>query len=77
MKINTLLAPILTVDAPLRLEDSPETISSWDSLAHIQLIMVIEEAVHGELTTQEIMNLTSIAKVIEICKTRGVELTVE
>ena len=77
MKIDTLLAPILKSKAPLRLDDSPDTISAWDSLAHIQLIIAVEEVVHGELTTKEIMSLTSIAKIIEICKTRGVGLTVE
>ena len=77
MRIDTLVAHILKLKAPLRLEDSPETISSWDSLAQIQLIIAIEEAIDGELTTQEVMSLTSVAKIIEICGSRGVELSIE
>ena len=76
-KIDALLLPILNLKAPLRLEDSPRTISAWDSIAHIQLIMAIEDAVAGELTTQEVMSLTSVSKIIEICAARGVELTIE
>jgi acyl carrier protein len=77
VKIDTLLAPILKSKAPLRLEDSPDTIASWDSLAHIQLIVALEQTIDGELSTQEVMNLTSVARIIEICKARGVELTVD
>lgn len=75
MTIEALLAPILNTTAPLRLEDSPQTIPAWDSLAQINLIAAIEDVVGAELTTDEVLGLTSVAKVIEICRARGMELT--
>ena len=77
MKVDALFSPILNLKAPLRPEDSPETIPAWDSISHIQLILAIEDVIDGELTTDEVVNVTSVSKIIEICRARGVELTVE
>ena len=77
MKVDLLLSPILRLNSPLRLEDSPKTISAWDSIAHIQLIIAIEDVIDGELTTEEVVSMTSVSKIIEICGARGVELTIE
>ena len=77
MKVEALLSPILKLKAPLRLEDSPKTISAWDSIAHIQLIIAIEDVIDGELTTEEVVSMTSVSKIIAICGARGVELTIE
>lgn len=75
MTVEALLAPILNTTSPLRMEDSPQTIPAWDSLAQINLIASIEDLVGGELSTDEVLGLTSVAKVIEICRVHGVELT--
>lgn len=74
MTIDTLLGPILDARAPLRPEDSPETIAAWDSLAHINLILAIEDAIGAELTTDEVLQLTSVKTIVEICSARGLEL---
>ena len=77
MTIDELLQPILNTTAPLRLEDSPQTIPAWDSLAQINLIAAIEDVVGTELSTDEVLSLTSVAKVIAVCRQKGFELTVE
>jgi acyl carrier protein len=76
MNIDELLQPILNITVPLQLNDSRETIPSWDSLAQINIVSAIEDAVGVELTTAEVLSLKSVAKVIEVSRAHGLDLTV-
>ena len=49
MTVDELLQPILNTTAPLHLDDSRETIPAWDSLAQINIVAAIEDAVGAEL----------------------------
>jgi acyl carrier protein len=73
--IDEFLQPILNTTQPLRLEDSPLTIATWDSLAQLNLITAIEDTIGGELTTNEVVSLKSVAAVLKVCNARGLELT--
>ncbi len=75
MTINQLLQPILNTTTPLQLTDGPQTIPSWDSLAQINIIIGIEDAVGTELSTAEVLSLTSVAKVVQVCSAHGLDLT--
>jgi acyl carrier protein len=75
MTIEEFLQPILNTTGRLRLEDSPQTIPTWDSLAQLNLIIAIEDTIGSELTTNEVISLQSVAAVIEVCSARGMELT--
>jgi len=76
MTVDALLQPILNTTAPLQLNDSPETIPAWDSLAQINIVAAIEDAVGAELSTAEVLSLKSVAKVVEVSHARGLELTI-
>jgi len=76
MTVDELLQPILNTTRPLRLTDSKETIPSWDSLAQMTIVSMIEEIVGVELATAEVLSLKSVAKVVEVCQAHGVELMV-
>jgi acyl carrier protein len=76
MTVDELLQPILNTTAPLQLNDSRETIPAWDSLAQINIVAAIEDAVGVELSTAEVLSLKSVAKVIEVSRAHGLELTV-
>ena len=76
MTVDELLQPILNITTPLRLNDSRETIPAWDSLAQINIVAAIEDAVGAELSTAEVLSLKSVAKVIEVSRAHGLELTV-
>jgi acyl carrier protein len=76
MTVDELLQPILNTTVPLRFNDSRETIPSWDSLAQINIVSAIEDAVGVELSTAEVLSLKSVAKVIEVGRAHGLELTV-
>lgn len=76
MTVDELLQPILNITRPLQLTDSKETIPTWDSLAQINIVAAIEEAVNAELSTAEVLSLKSVARVVEIGRAHGLNLTV-
>jgi acyl carrier protein len=76
MTVDELLQPILNTTAPLQLNDSRETIPAWDSLAQINIVSAIEDAVGVELSTAEVLSLKSVANVVAVGRAHGLELTV-
>jgi len=66
----------LNTTTPLQLTDGPENIPTWDSLAQINIITAIEDAVGGELSTAEVLSLKSLGRVVETCRAHGLELAV-
>lgn len=75
MTVDELLQPILNTTVPLQPCDTRETVPAWDSLAQINLISAIEDAIGAELSTAEVLSLKSVVKVIEVCHAHGLELT--
>jgi acyl carrier protein len=76
MTVDQLLQPILNTTRPLELMDSKETIPAWDSLAQINIVAAIEDAVGAELSTAEVLSLKSVDKVVEVARAHGLELTI-
>jgi acyl carrier protein len=76
MTVDELLQPILNTNRSLQLTDSKETIPAWDSLAQINIVAAIEDAVGAELSTAEVLSLKSVAKVVEVARAHGLELTI-
>lgn len=50
-------------------------VEQWDSVAHLQLVMEIENAFGVMLPTDDVLDLSSFVKAQEILKKHGVELT--
>ena len=70
-----LFSEILEVDsAKLSDESSPDNTSEWDSLAAMDLVAGIEERFNVELTTKEIMKMSSIGLARETLKAKGAEV---
>jgi acyl carrier protein len=76
MTVDELLQPILNTARPLLLTDSRDTIPAWDSLAQINIVAAIEDAVGVELSTAEVLSLKSVAKVVEVSRSHGLELAI-
>jgi len=60
---------------PSELSDdtSPDNTPAWDSLAAMELVMLIEEGFDTKLSTREIMKMGSIGAAREVLKSKGVE----
>lgn len=58
-----LFAEVLEVD-PQELNDnsSPDNVKQWDSLAVMKLVVAIEEKFKVQLSTKEIMKMSSIGR---------------
>lgn len=45
---------------------SPETVASWDSLQHLNLIVALEQAFGVEFTPEEIERTMSLEAIVEV-----------
>lgn len=71
MTIDEFLQPIISSTRPLTPSDSPKTIATWDSLAQINIISAVEDATGTELSTEEVLNLTDVRAIVDLCAARG------
>ncbi len=68
-----LFAEVLEVDvSKLNDNTSPDNTSQWDSLAAMGLVVAIEEKFGVQLTTKEIMKMTTIGLARETLRGNGV-----
>jgi acyl carrier protein len=49
---------------------TPETIETWDSIQHLNLVLALEEKFGVQLSPEEIEQLKSIGEVIEIVESK-------
>jgi len=54
-------------------ETSPDNNSAWDSLAAMELVMLIEERFDTKLSTRDIMKMRSIGAARDVLRAKGVE----
>jgi acyl carrier protein len=72
VNLGSLLGPLFPeLDRPLRAEDSPATLTVWDSLKQIEIVVLVEEAFDIDLTTAEIVDVRSVASLVRILRQRG------
>jgi acyl carrier protein len=70
-----VFAEVLGVDeASLSDESSPDTVEKWDSLSAMRLVSAIEETFSVELSTREIMKMSSIRLAREALLRKGVTI---
>ncbi|MCB1590842.1 MAG: acyl carrier protein [Alphaproteobacteria bacterium] len=68
-----LFAEVLEVDAGSLKEDtSPDNTPQWDSLAAMGLVAAIEEKFNVQLSTKEIMKMTTIGLARQTLSAKGV-----
>ncbi|PZC46141.1 MAG: Acyl carrier protein [Chloroflexi bacterium] len=53
------------------ISSSVETLESWDSLAHLMVIMEVEQGFNVQFSTEEIPQLTSAKKLQDALRSRG------
>ena len=66
VRLRQIVASVLGVSArDLSDSDSPETLQSWDSVSHIQLVVALEAEFGIEFSPEEIVELNSIGEIRE------------
>ena len=70
-----IVAEVLEVD-PTEVVDSagPDTLATWTSLRHLELVVTIEEAYGLSLSYQEIRRLRSIGQLRQVLRTKGIRV---
>jgi acyl carrier protein len=66
-KLRKLLAEVF--DQPLAKiseRDTHETIATWDSLRHLQMIMALEQQYALQIDTEQIAAIKSVADVVQL-----------
>jgi acyl carrier protein len=70
-QVGRIVAAILNVDAArIDHSSSPDTIESWDSLRHVQLVLALEEAFGIQFTVDDIESMGTIGAVVEAVQRR-------
>ena len=57
---RTVAAVVGIAESEVTDETSPDTVSAWDSVTHLNLVMAIEEEFGVFLTPEEAMEMTSV-----------------
>jgi acyl carrier protein len=68
--LTEVIKNVLDVDSVSE-DDSMQTIKSWDSLRHLNLVMAIEERFGITFDPDEIPELTSVRKISESIRNRA------
>ena len=67
----------LVFDIPqdvLSTESSMDNIDKWDSLAHLNLLVTIEEEFEIALDAEEYLQMTSYIKIKQILESKGLDI---
>ena len=66
-KLRKILADALELE-PDEIDDasSPDITPEWDSFAHMNIVAVIEEAYGIKLTLDEVIEMQSLPKIVEV-----------
>ncbi len=56
-------------------DSSPDTIESWDSLSHLNLVLASEEEFGVSLSPEDVMEMLSVQLIRTILAERGVDIT--
>jgi acyl carrier protein len=51
---------------------APEEVPNWDSIGHMSLVAALEEEFQQQFEVDEIMEMSSPQKIVDILKARGV-----
>ena len=73
---KTLQATVSTVlgipESSVTDDTSPDTVSGWDSVKHLNLVMALEEAFGTSFSPEETMDLTSVKLMRLILEEKGI-----
>ena len=75
-KLRKIMADLLEMEeSEITHDTSIDNVDSWDSLKHIQLVLGLEEQFEmALLSMDEIVEMTSFAKIKHILKEKGIEI---
>jgi acyl carrier protein len=74
-RLVQLFAEVLEVDpAELNDESSPDNVKQWDSLAAMKLVAAIEEKFNIQLSTKDIIKMSTIGRARKTLQSKKVKI---
>ncbi len=71
-KLTQILSDVLRIDESKITDDlAIHQSQAWNSLTHIELVLMIEEAFEIQLTEDEIVAMTSVREIKKVLHERG------
>ena len=74
-QMHQTIAEILGVGSDLLSEESsPETIASWDSLTHLNLVLALENEFSVSLSADDVLEMRNVGLMCTVLRKHGVEI---
>jgi acyl carrier protein len=71
-RLQRLLADLFALsEGDITLITSAETLSEWDSLKHLQLMLLLEEEFHVQVNPETMEQLTSVGRIVAWLEEQG------
>ena len=71
-RVFKIVSQVMDVPAEqIQMDSSPDTVESWDSLKHMNLILALEEEFNMTFSDEEIIEMLSVKIIIETLKKKG------
>jgi acyl carrier protein len=73
-KIREIMAQVFNVpEVSIDSLSSPDSIESWDSLRHMNLVTALEEEFNVRFTYEQISEMLNFSLIIEVLKENGIK----
>jgi acyl carrier protein len=66
-RVRQIVADILDIDVnAVSLASSPDTIESWDSMQHLNLVLALEQTFGVTFVPEEIETMTTVGRIVDV-----------
>jgi acyl carrier protein len=70
-QVRTIASDIFSVPlARIQTDSTPETIESWDSIQHLNLVLTLEEKFNVQLSPEEIEQMRDIGQITKLIEAK-------
>lgn len=74
-RFKGIIADVLGLrESDIHLAMTKEEAGAWDSLKQLDMVMSLEREYDIELAISDIVTMTSVAKIVDVLKAKGVDL---
>ena len=74
-RLYKILSQVLNVPIEqINNESSPDTITEWDSLKHMNLVLTIEQEFDIQFTEEQIIEMLNVALIVETLKDHRIDI---
>ncbi len=67
-KIYKIVTKILKYKNKLNSQDSPRTIKTWDSLAHLEIISVLNQSLKINISFEDTLKIKNVGDIVKVCE---------